>query len=290
LTPTIFTRVVPSGVESGHFGISHHSLDEYTNHGDSMSNSTRDKIVDMVRKMRDNTIDKGCTPGEAAKFAAKVAELIEKYQIDEAELRVEGGGSADDVEVVENTLGTGKKVHNPGMTAIIHGLARGVCCEVILIPAGYKGRKDAAYGIIGDQMDADYVCQIACLVHPALHIMATMDGKEHGHEKASLVRWNNQYMVGAAGEIKKRLETERQRRSDERRAQWELDNPGKNANAIVLVTGNSLAIVKKQSAKEAMAKLYPQTRQTRSRQQFDPTAQELGRQAGRNVGLDLQID
>ncbi len=70
----------------------------------------RDKIVDLVRKLLLHTVENGCTPGEAAKFAAKAAELMEAHQIEEAELRVKTGGAsfnADDVEVCQNELQEG---------------------------------------------------------------------------------------------------------------------------------------------------------------------------------------
>jgi len=36
-------------------------------------------MIDLIQRMKVNTVANGCTPGEAAKFAAKVAELIEKF-------------------------------------------------------------------------------------------------------------------------------------------------------------------------------------------------------------------
>lgn len=252
-----------------------------------MSESTRDRIVEMVRQMRENTVARGCTPGEAAKFAAKAAELIEQHQIGEAELRAESGAK-DEMEVVENILGTGKKVHNPGMTAVVNGLSRGMCCKVILLSAGWKGRADAAYGIVGEPMDADYVCQIACLVVPALQIMATMEGREHGEEKAGLVRWSNQYLIGAAEEILNRLEKDRHDRSEAMRVASLMNTP--TCTALAVITGESLAIVKRKSAEDAMKELYPVTRKVSSRQKYDHEAQQRGRAAGKTVGLRLQID
>lgn len=243
---------------------------------------TRERIVDIVRKMRENTVDRGCTPAEAAYFAAKAAELVEKHQIGEAELRAREEGGAPEMEFCQNYLRTGKKVHNPGMTAVVNGLARGMCCECIMLHI----KNEAVYGIIGETMDTDYVCQIAVTVVPALQIMATAEGREHGEEKAGLVRWSNQYLMGAGEEIRKRLERDRKERSEARLLEHQLSN----STALVPITGESLAVQKREGSKAVLKDLYPVTRQVQSRTTYDHTARERGREAGKRVGLHRTIE
>lgn len=245
---------------------------------------TRERIIDAVRKMRENTVGKGCTPAEAALFAAKAAEWIEKYQIDEAELRDAGGN--DDTEVCQNFLRTGKKVFNPGMSEVVNSLAIGMCCKCIFLPHNHRDSNGSAtYGIVGDQLDADYVCQIATMVVPALQVMANWVGKEHGYEKASLVRWSNQYLTGAGYEIKNRLERERQERSDAKLAEHQA-----TGTALVCITGAVVAVAKREATNEAFDRLYPRVKTTHSRAEYNHTAQECGREAGKNIGLRLELD
>ena len=113
---------------------------------------TRDRIIELVRDMREHTVANGCTPGEAAKFAAKCAEWIERHQIEEAELRAAGGESApEEVEVCEHTVWTGKRVFNPGVSAVVNGLAQGMCCKCVLAHSrNADGESEAVYGIIGE--------------------------------------------------------------------------------------------------------------------------------------------
>ena len=49
----------------------------------------RKKIADIVRALRAKTVENGCTEGEAAAAAKKIAQLLEQYNmtLDEAELR-----------------------------------------------------------------------------------------------------------------------------------------------------------------------------------------------------------
>ena len=246
---------------------------------------TRDRIIELVRDMREHTVANGCTPGEAAKFAAKCAEWIERHQIEEAELRAAGGESApEEVEVCEHTVWTGKRVFNPGVSAVVNGLAQGMCCKCVLAHSrNADGESEAVYGIIGEVLDATYVCQIATAVIPALQLMGRLEGAELGCEKAGLVRWLNQYLTGAGAEIRRRLEGDRRVRSDAKRATA-------IGTSIILVTGESLAVAKREATAEAFRELYPRTRTTRSRSGYDGTAQHCGREAGRTVGLHRGIE
>lgn len=260
-----------------------------------MDQAKRDRIVELVRKMQENTVSKGCTPGEAAKFAAKVQEWIEEYQITEAELKVKDRGGRefdpDDIEVCQNKLRTGKKAFNPGMTAVVNALAIGSCCRLILLHERNGGKTEAVYGVIGTEMDANYVCQISITVVPALQIMAKFEGAEYGHEKGDLIKWTNEYLTGAAQEILKRLEEDRRQRAEVKRLEHEaqvLINPA-SCTALMCITGETIAKAKREAAESALAQLYPNTRRTYSRRHYDATARERGRIAGRSVGLHQEL-
>ena len=241
---------------------------------------TRERILELIALMRQQTVANGCTPGEAAKFAAKVAELVEKYQIDVAELNGDKE-QPEDIEVCENIFRTGKKVHNPGVAQVVSGLARGMCCRVIMMDKWYDGEKEAVYGIIGEILDCDLVCQLIATVVPALQIQAKMEGAEHGYEKAGLVRWGNQYLTGAGVEIERRLNAERKDRSAEKVA---------NSCTALVVTGESLATIKREAARTVFDKLYPKTKKVRCKSEYDHTAHERGREAGKRVGLYVGIE
>lgn len=246
------------------------------------SERTRERIIELLREMQMRTVDRGCTPGEAAKFAAKAAEWIERYQIDEAELRAKGSSDPEEIEVCQNTLRTGKRVFNPGMTAVVNGLALGMCCKLVLL----RANGEAVYGVVGNQIDTDYVCQIATAVVPSLQLMARLEGVEYGYEKAGLIRWANQYLAGAGQEIRQRLERERKLRSAERETEHHF-HP--TSTALTVITGESLATAKREATDEAFKQLYPRTRTTHSRSAYDHTAHERGREAGKSVGLHVGI-
>lgn len=231
-----------------------------------MSETTHERVIRLVREMRNKTVDRGCTPAEAAAFAAKAAEWVEKYQIKEAELRQGKDGSAGtpDIEVCENILHTGKRVFNPGVTQVVNGLALGMCCRVIMMHRWNEDMKEseAVYGITGDVLDADYVCQVATAVVPALKLMAGLEGAEHGYEKAGLVRWSNQYLTGAGMEIRNRLEKDRKERSEVKEVEHRLTHQpaaGAPSTALTVVTGETLAVAKRAAVAEAFKVKYPKS-------------------------------
>ncbi len=252
----------------------------------------RQRVVRLIAEMRNRTTERGATPAEAAAFAAKVAEWIEKYQIEEAELRqTSGKTTADDgIEVTENRLRTGKKVFNPGMTQVVNALSLGMCCKCILLMpnTGHNPSDEAVYGITGDPIDADYVCQVATMVVPALQMMAKWEGAEHGYARAELVKWTNSYLTGAGIEIKKRLEQDRMMRAEMKRLEHMVANHGKSGQ-LVCVTGESIAVLKRAAVDEAFKLRYPTTRKMGSRARMDLTAMNAGREAGKRVGLTPNI-
>ncbi len=245
---------------------------------------TRERIIELIAQMRNRTVDRGCTPAEAAGFAAKVAAWIEKYAIEEAELRQAGDASVEpeEMEVCQNTFRTGKRVFNPGVNQVFNGLAQGMCCQLILLHNG----SEAVYGVVGDALDADYVCQIASTVIPALQVMSRMEGIEHGYEKAGLIRWGNQYLTGAGYEIRVRLEKDRKDRSDAKQVAA-TRTPG---TGLAVITGESIAVLKRAATTEGVKKMYPRTKTTHSRSEYNHAANEAGRKAGRAVNLNLSLE
>jgi hypothetical protein len=246
------------------------------------SERNKERIIELIRKMRNQTFDRGCTPSEAAGFAAKVAEWIEKYQISEAELNKKDGEQASpEIEVCQNVLRTGKKAHNPGITAVVNNLSIAMCCKCIM----FFQEEEAVYGVVGDSLDADYVCQIALTVIPSLQMMAGFEGREHGCEKASLVRWTNQYLMGAAEEIRARIEKDRRDRAGAKQDEYKI-----SGTAIMPVTGITIANIKKEVVAEAFRGMYPHIRTIHRRARPDYTARDRGREAGKRVGLNISLE
>lgn len=247
-----------------------------------MSESAREKIIRLVNEMRQRTVDRGCTPAEAAAFAAKAAEWVEKYQIEEAELRAKEGkpGTGPTIEVTEDYIRTGKKCFSPGVTQVVNALANAMSCECIML---HRADGEAVYGITGDSLDTDYVGQIALTVIPSLELSANLEGIEHGYKKAALVRWRNQYLTGASIEIRKRILEERRLRSDMRAAE------GKLSGALVVVTGEQLALAKRLATEVEFKRRYPRVRRTTSRMEHDPRAFSRGQEAGKRVGLHIGV-
>lgn len=254
-----------------------------------MSESIREKVIRLIKEMQNRTVERGATPAEAAAFAAKVSEWIEKYQIEEAELQSgKEKGAGPKIEVTENKIRTGKKVFNPGVTQLVAALARAMSCKCVMIRSGARaGIKDteATYGITGDTLDADYVCSIAMTLIPSLELSANIEGWEHGYEGGPLVRWRNQYLTGAAIEIEKRIVDERRARSDVREVEGKL-----SGGALVVITGDQLALLKKAAAEAEFKRRYPHTRTTTSNSGYDPTAHERGREAGKRASLHQGIE
>lgn len=242
----------------------------------------RERIIRLIREMQNRTTDRGATPAEAAAFAGKVAEWVERYQIEEAELR-SSGDRPEQLEVCQEYYWTDKQVHNPGVTQLISGLAGGMSCKIILLNRRDQGVfRQTGYGVIGTPVDAQFVVQMVPHLLPQLVTMAKMEGMEHGYEKAGLVRWCNQYLGGAGEEIMKRLLRDRKSRSEQKEAL-------NRTNALVCITGDKLAVLKTTAVAARFKEFYPRTESVKSRAEYDGTARERGKDAGASIGLGLPV-
>jgi len=135
----------------------------------------------------------------------------------------------------------------------------------------------------GDQYDR---ARQKWVEYVSICINYNLEGIEYGYEKAGLVRWANQYLTGAGTEIQRRIESERKERADLKKFEHLA-----HGTALVLVTGESLAVQRRAAADQELKRLYPRTKNAaRSRAEYDHTANERGREAGRRVGIHRAVE
>ena len=71
---------------------------------------------------------------------------------------------------------------------------------------------------------------------------------------------------------------------------WGILSTFKGGTGLVLITGETLALAKREATNEAFTKLHPHTKTVHSRVSYDHTAHERGREAGKRVGLHVSIE
>ena len=245
-----------------------------------MAETLRDRAIRLIAEMQARNTDRGCTPAEAAAFAAKISALMEKYQIDEIELQNKEP-TPETVEVCQEYYYTDKRVHNHGVTQMVAQISSGMACKPILLHKQDGPFRKAGYGIVGETIDAHLVVQLVKHLVPKLRAMGAEEGRENGYVKAELIKWNNQYLTGASFEIEKRLMDERNKRS--------VLQQNANSSTALVVTGNQLFAIKQEASAKEFRRLYPRTKRTQSRAGRDDTAFSAGREAGKRVGLGLPV-
>jgi hypothetical protein len=73
---------------------------------------------------------------------------------------------------------------------------------------------------------------------------------------------------------------------------WEKGYPKVKEKLLMSAerTRERLAVAKREATATAFKRMYPRTKQTRSRSEYDGTANARGREAGKRVGLHLGLE
>lgn len=247
-----------------------------------LSKEKRERLLRIIAALLDKTVDRGCMPAEAAGAAAKVQELLERYQLDITDVQT----GAPQEKVLRHDYDTGKNAVNPGELRLFAAVARGFDCKHVVI----EGRP-VRYALVGFDSDCQVALALFRRIFFSLSIQATEEGRECGEEKAGLVRFRNQFLCGAAGEIEQRLR-------EARRGRQEGGSPcvvPVGSDGKVLAGGPSygqastaLVLAKEKPVQEAFDDIFPRSclsKARASRSDWHSDARDAGRRAGRSIAL-----
>lgn len=91
--------------------------------------ATTPNIAERVRKLLDKAEDAAATPEEAQTFAAKAAELIAKYNLDQATVRHREGKRPEPIKLLEFEI-SGQGYHGKARAALVYTVAEAHGCSV----------------------------------------------------------------------------------------------------------------------------------------------------------------
>lgn len=258
-------------------------------------NESVERIIRICRKLLDRTIERGCTPDEAAGAAEKAKELLERHQL--TLLDVKAGKLNEDM--TNQVMPTGKKRSNPGESSLAFAVAKGCDCDLV---NGYDRVDGRVYHFLGYQSDVEVAQHLFVYLRDGLVNMANAEGRRQNFRGAALVCWRNNFLFGAAGVIRKRL---KERKADEPTA-WATAETVITENEPVAETdlmpspapvteSQRYALVSvKQPAVQAFVKsIFPKLLFKSNRVRHNYSAVEAGRRAGQRIairrGLEKEI-
>lgn len=99
-----------------------------------MSKTEQEALIERIRKLKAKAEDPSVTEAEAALYAAKVAELLQQYNLSEAAIEID----EQKEEVGEQTFGIGSSGVNPWAHQLSSMVAKLYFCSVYLRPVPFK--------------------------------------------------------------------------------------------------------------------------------------------------------
>lgn len=268
---------------------------------------SKEDVIRIVRKLLKKTTENGFTIGEAAWAAQRAQMLLEKYQLS----MVDVASKTLNEDMVRKILDSGRSVRNPGECCLAQAIADG--CDVELVVSHLP---NYSYNFVGFTSDVEVACYLFESLRDGLTKRATSEGQDNNVRGPQLVRWRNNFLMGAASEIRRRLhqaKQERQREFEAAVAAQEAANVAQEASVAAhiqteptttasvqaeaevdepesvpqtTVSPRALVEIKKPQVQSFLKKTYPKLEKSSSiKVRSNRSALNLGRKAGREVPI-----
>jgi hypothetical protein len=218
----------------------------------------------------------GATPAEAASAAAKAAQLMLRYNLNEAQIRAKKGEKADYL-CERFTFAASRGPYIVALRMLASGIARSNFCRLL-----HSRRTGSGY-IIGERANIDVTIEMYTRLHLTLAQMAERAWKTEGAasytwlDGARLagrsISWKRNYLLGAADTIYRRLEQEREAAQESQQATGQTakqtaEQPtGQTAEQGQLLNGptegaqiTALVLVKDAELEAETKRRFPQTK------------------------------
>lgn len=239
-------------------------------------------IMDTIRRLAEMKVERGCTPAEAAAAAAKLEELLERWQLTLFDAQTQ----KYEEEIEEGVIEFGRVL--PQWTyALARACSRAHDCDYFgdyVYPPGQKARRVMRF--VGHASDVQVSQYLFETLAKLLMEMADRDGRRMGRRHAELISFKCNFMEGAARVIGDRLweERERARTADvpvQRTPEGIPICPAPDASA-----STALVLVKEQAVKEYMKAEHPDVTVKKARAHaYDHRGYEMGKKAGAEVPI-----
>ncbi len=228
-----------------------------------------DSVMATLAKLAEMTVERGCTPGEAATAASHLERLLERWQLSRFDVKAKTYGEdvTEKMTAVESRWGASQWIIDlAGACAFPHD------CRYWWITNTVA--KMVYLTFVGHKSDAAVASYLFDTLSPLLREMGSRDGKKLGRKGSRLRSFIRQYVSAAAAEIHQRLQGER----DKVRAEQN--------------DSRALVVVKTDAVKVFIEAKHPKLRtdnKDRSAQNYDGMAAFAGAKAGREVELKKGI-
>lgn len=229
------------------------------------SDERRQRAMRVIKGLLEKKLERGATPSEAGAAIAKVQELLCRYQITMMDV---------ETQEIKDNMGradydTNRKNSNPGEVSLASAVAIGYDCKLVIDRNG----PCIKYVFLGYNSDVEISEYTFTYLLRTLTAWANNQGRDSGFYKQKLVRYRNNYLIGAAGTIRKRM-------IDSKKQQQ------------IASAATSLTLVKKPKVNEYVGTQYKNLKYNgqKTNVKYNPSAMDAGRKAGSEIALRKAVE
>ncbi len=240
--------------------------------------------MELLRKLLARTMERGCTPAEAAAASAAAAKILTDYQLDIANITVDEQVIANESLVKQDTiLDKGKKRINHSRLIVANYVALGMDCKLLVLPMVENGTKLVVHG---HESDVVFTIWLIETLIPHLEILADTEAFQRGLVGGQVVNWRHEFLRSAAPIIQKRLMQARKGEDDAdpqvpEGVSYFSEKDPKRSRALVVLSQHKQEVVDRYYQKE-----NPKVRSMNwSRTSYNSEARDRGRVAGQNAPI-----
>jgi hypothetical protein len=243
-----------------------------------MYERNREKVIEIIKKLQEFKVEKGCSPAEAAHAASKITELLEKHQL----TLVDVASKTINEEMLKEAVHTGRKTRNPGEAVLAMAVAVGCDCQVIS-----DHDNGHCYNFLGYASDVQVAVYLFTYLRDGLMSRANAEADVEGIKGAARMRWRNNFLMGASGVIRSRLLREKQERHEQRQAAVAAQEVAETKADQSTSNGGVMSLVhlKAPKVKEFVKQTYKRLTTSPIKVRSQYSAIESGRRAGREIEL-----
>lgn len=246
-----------------------------------MNTENRERAIRIIKGLLEKKTERGAFLAEEVAATAKVQELLERYQLTLFDVKTQT--IQEDMNKV--SVDTGRKNSNPGELQLANAIAVGFDCKLVI-----EKMYNTHFTFLGYASDTEVAEYTYSYLVRRLTDMGEVAGRSAGAYKQKLFRYRNNFLIGAASEIRRRMLEEKKQRTTATVDTVAYNESTNEMTASIKVetkpVGTSLTFVKKPKVDEFVKKTFPRlVNKPASKVKYNVNAIEAGRKAGATIEL-----
>lgn len=163
------------------------------------------EIIELMQKLKNMTIENGCTPAEAENAAARLSNMLERYQLSITDI---ASGEIKEGVVEDSFVAPEKRWRRSAIT-FANNVAAAYDCKVVYFQSRLMGSGYFKISFIGIESDVKVAAFIFESLRQPIWDAGKAKAKQIGYTGGAVTSFCDQFLSGAGAGILRRITSER---------------------------------------------------------------------------------